>query len=742
MNRRDFGKLSTVAAMAAVAHTSSTQGKTEDWKSGQDSPVHDSDRLLPIGNRTVALENEHVRVAFDEGTGALVEFLIKKTNWQLVRDKMLAESVRVFAATPERSYNPALGARNRTTIVKSTEQNALTITWRGLNTEYSGHVDIDLTGTVVLDGENVHFDMHVKNNTANHTVTSIEWPMIGGFSMPKDSPTLRKQVFQHPTSGREKPLYPRMDDDYGFCSVSYPGQLSAGRFNLILAENHGFYIGRHDKESTSMVRFAWELKPGLKATRTFQTLQQNEIDGHPVRFIQSVQHFPFVGPRESSACARITTAGFAGSWHKGADIYRTWFASWFKRPAQPEWMNHPHLWAQIQIDGAEDDLRTQYKDLPRRGLDCAKNGIKTLQLVGWNDGGQDRGNPSHDTDPRLGTRLELKDAIARIEKMGVRVVMFSKYCWADQTTDWYKRELHKYMATDPNGLAYTGNGYKYQTPEQLADINTRRFGVACPTDKRWLDLCAREFEKVLELGGSGMLYDENHHHGSWDLCFAKNHGHRSPESMWLGDQQMSEMFRSQIRKARGSDGAYLMAGEAVLDFQTQWYSLAYIRLVGDHVPLARYCDPHREIMVAVSGFNDRDMVNCCIRFRYIMSIEPFYFKGNPSDAPHTVDYARKAEEMRMQHRLFLWDAEFKDTLGAEVINNGDQGYEKYSVFLAANGKRAAVIMNDNRRGINVLVKFEGSASPQVWVSPDSIKPKAVSGPLNIAPDCIAVVMET
>lgn len=741
MNRRDFGKLTMIAA-GALGAQANAQSKPEDWKSGQGSPVHDADRLLPIGNRTVSIESDAVRIGFDVATGALVDFLLKPTGWQLVKDPKFAESMRVFAATPKRSYNPAIGARNRaTSVTKSSDGKSITIVWDGLESEYDGRLNITLTAVVALEADNVNFDLSLKNNAAGHTVTSVEWPIIGGFSVPKDSPTLRKSIFNSPTSGRTKNVYPHMDDDFGFCSVSYPAQLAASRFTLMLAETHGLYIGRHDKEQTDMVRFAFDLKPGYVSTRNFRVPQGAEISGHPVRFSQSIQHFPFAAAGESYVCARTTMAGFKGSWHKGADVYRKWFESWFKRGSQPGWMNHSHMWAQIQINGAEDDLRTMYKDLPRRGLDCAKNGIKVLQLTGWNDGGQDRGNPSHDTDPRLGTTEDFKQAIARIEKMGVRVVIFNKYCWADQTTDWYKRELYKYMATDPNGLIYTGDGYKYQTPEQLADINTRRFGVACVSDQRWLDLSAKEFAKVLDLGGSGMLYDENHHHGSWDYCFSKNHGHRSPTSQWWGDQKMAQMFRDQIRKKYGKDGAFLMAGEAMHDFQCQWYSLSYIRLVGEHVPMARYVDPRREIMIAVSGFDDRDMVNCALRYRYIMSIEPFYFKGNPSDASMTMSYANKVEALRTKYSQYLWEGEFRDTVGAEVAVNGN-AYEKYSVFVAPNGKRAVVIVNEGHHPIEAMIKFEGAQGSLVSATPESIESKPLQGSVKIPVDSVVVVLES
>ncbi len=61
-----------------------------------------------------------------------------------------------------------------------------------------------------------------------------------------------------------------------------------------------------------------------------------------------------------------------------------------------------------------------FRDLPKIGEDCARHGVKAIQLVGWNDGGQDQGNPSHDPDPRLGTFAELKEAIAKIQAWGSR----------------------------------------------------------------------------------------------------------------------------------------------------------------------------------------------------------------------------------------------------------------------------------------------------------------------------------
>ena len=62
-----------------------------------------------------------------------------------------------------------------------------------------------------------------------------------------------------------------------------------------------------------------------------------------------------------------------------------------KTPKTPTWAANPHSWQQIHINSPEDELRMRFEDLVEIGRDCARHGVKAIQLVGWNDGGQDRG---------------------------------------------------------------------------------------------------------------------------------------------------------------------------------------------------------------------------------------------------------------------------------------------------------------------------------------------------------------
>ena len=162
-------------------------------------------------------------------------------------------------------------------------------------------------------------------------------------------------------------------------------------------------------------------------------------------------------------------------------------------PALPAWASEPHSWQQLHINSPEDELRIRFTDLVPIGEECARHGVKAIQLVGWNDGGQDQGNPSHDPDPRLGTFDELKAAIAQIQALGVKLILFAKFTWSDRATARFREDLIRLSIKDPYGDYYHYQGYQYQTATQLLDINTKRLIPMCFLSEEYLRVCDEEF---------------------------------------------------------------------------------------------------------------------------------------------------------------------------------------------------------------------------------------------------------
>jgi hypothetical protein len=734
-----FAVLRILLLLVAAAATIPAQ----DFKSGQDSPVHDSDRLYSLGNKRISLENDSTLIEFDETTGALTRFENKRTHWKISSRSELAESFEMFVPLPGRDYNPVLGARNRLqSIVKSTDGKKLTLIWDNLESEYADKLPIRFEATVTLSGSQVTFNGQIENHT-QYTLSSVEWPILGDLKPPAQGEPL---VREYPSYGNlvRTQLYPNMPDELGYYGTNFPtieannGGYGLVRYVLISAEGQGLYVGTHETSGRDLVSYVSEIKPGYETSYQKRVPEQDTIDGHPARMVFGAVHFPFLNPGESGSLSTTVLNPYEGDWHHGVDIYKSWKATWFKDPTSPPWVADINSWQQLQINSSEDDLRTPYRDLPRRATEAAENGVSAIQLVGWNDGGQDRENPSFETDPRLGTAEELRNSIAAIEKMGVHVILFQKYIWADITTDWYKNELHNYAATDPYGIPYQFRGYEYQTPEQLNGINTRRFAPACVNDKKWLDLAAKEFQRTLDLGATGMLYDEVFHHGGVFYCFSSTHGHHSPASLWPGDLQMGDRFRDMVRKQVGESN-FLFAGEDPYDLEEQTYSLSYFRISPGNIPAERYASPFRPMMIAIYGFDDRESINRALKDRYILSYEPFQFKGDLNDFPSTLAYGKKVDAFRKKYREYLWDAEFRDTLEAEVTMDG-KPFGDYSVFRTPTGKHAVVIVNDGLRPIQVLVKMDGKQG-YVEATPEAQEAKMSNGSVTIEARSAAVLMQ-
>lgn len=233
--------------------------------------------------------------------------------------------------------------------------------------------------------------------------------------------------------------------------------------------------------------------------------------------------------------------------------------------------------------------------------------------------------------------------------------------------------------------------------------------------------------------------NEVQYHASANYCFSPNHGHPVPTDIYSGDDLLGAEFRK-LASASGRD--FLLAGEDLYDEQFRYYSLSYFRIEAYRTPLRRYIDPYEPLMVAVAGFNDREMINACLMYRYIISYEPFNFKGRLDDFPLTLEYGRKVDALRTQYKQYLWDAEFRDTLGAEVQAEGKQ-VPAYAVFRGSgSGKRAVVVSNQSvDESISVTVKLENGGGNLVVVTPERPDPKVCQGSAPIPPRSVVVFLE-
>jgi len=665
-------------------------------------------------NTFFVLENETLRLEFARENGALVGLTAVESGWPILNRLHLGLSFRLLVPlSEERRNNPVFGEKQKTTSVETAaDGRSATFIWNGVTSEHGGQHDIKLTLRVNLTDRQAIFAMIIENRSA-YVVENVYLPYLGDVQHPPDEEWFKTFLYQYATA-QEWSLWPTFQNLRGYYGVDYPTQFGPwspgvgapmSPYILLRGAKQGLYIGV-TAPSSELVAWHCELRPGYSSSIDARVPEEPTISGKDVATRFAAVHVPYIMPGETRSLTPIAVEAFQGGWQKGVDIYKQWRNTWLKPPRIPDWAREPHAWQQIHINSPEDELRIPFRDLVKIGEDCARHGVKAIQLVGWNDGGQDQGNPSHDPDPRLGTLEELKEAIAKIQAMGVKVILFSKFTWADRATERFRKDLIRLAIKDPYGDYYHYQGYQYQTATQLLDINTKRLIPMCFLSEEYLRVCDEEFKKTVELGADGILFDECLHHSPALLCFDTSHGHRYGAPIYANDRELIRRF-SRITEPVHKD--FLFAGEACYDWELEVYHLSYHRSESkEHIPLSRYMAPDVPLMTAVTGFNDRNMINQCLMYRYIISYEPYNFKGRLDDFPLTIEYGKKMDALRTELRDYFWDGEFRHELGASVTTLDGQPHRPYSVFLnRKSGKSGVVVANyDEKMTVTVQVALD------------------------------------
>ena len=291
-------------------------------------------------------------------------------------------------------------------------------------------------------------------------------------------------------------------------------------------------------------------------------------------------------------------------------------------------------------------------------------------------------------------------------------------------------------------LAQAHVGYYYERPSILSGVNSHRLAVMCQHSAGWQRTCRMEFKKALELGASGILIDEVQHHNNMPLCFDPTHGHPVPAHTFAGDLVLADQLLEMCREEGRED--FLISGEACLDIQSTRYPFAYFRIGeegGMHqnemcMPVQRCIDSDYQNLCGVWGHNDRNSLNFCLMYRYVVSYETRHFRGDVDEFPQMLAYGEKMESLRKRYADYLWYTEFLGRHGAEVTGN-----VLYAVHRSKKtGKLAVVAINLADEAVPCQVSIAGAVALQL-VTPET--PEAVSfrETLEIPARSAAVIME-
>ena len=729
MNRRTFNKLAGLAAMGMLT---------------ADVELSAAQSAAIAGE--IVLEDSEFLIAFDRDSGALTRMEYKPAHWTVQRRPALGVSFRMLVPIPDRRANFVLGQKQKAASVEKVSDNQVRLQWKNLLSEHGGVLPIVFTAIVTLENGKLSFNGTLENNSP-YWIETVDYPYFGDLNPPAKDSTVAARTMWYGNLGDDE-IYPNFGNEKGYWGVDFPTKTFGSHrslFCLLQAQTEGIYVEMSDPSLPYYLEYTFEQHPG--DVHGAVVPKSDEFSGFPVHLDFRLCHFVFARPKSQVKFAPIVMRGYQGGWHAGVDVYREWRNTWFKKPHLPDWAKDVHSWTMLRMNTPEEDYTISYNDFLAYGEEYAQYGVKAVQLVGWNIGGQDRDDPSQDTEPHLGTWQEFHDVIARVQALGVNVILFGKLNWADLTTRWYQDELYKYEAKDPYGIRYEQGGYDYLTPTQLAGINTRRRAVMDFADPAYREIALKEFEKILALGSTGWLWDEICHHSGALYNFAPDHGYVPPGYIYAGDLPLSEQLRAAADRTgpnfiMGGQGPktsedFLFAGEGPQDWLMQYFPVSEAGVSA--TPICQYLDTAHSVMLAgVSGFDDREQLNNILLNRCVIQYEPFLYKGHLRDFPLTMAYGKKIDDLRRKYKAWLWDGAFRDTLGADVTSNGAH---RYSVFLAEGGKRAVIVVNNSSTdAISAKVSLP-NAGALILATPEQPDGQPTTGAVDIPARSAAVVIE-
>lgn len=671
------------------------------------------------------LENNAVSASVNLDNGSLVGLKSKLTDWEILRDESAGCSFEANIKLADGRFfvtNAFAQVKPEVTI----SDNKLVFFWNNIKAG-DVNLELDFRGTIEMTPDGLVFGGTIDNDS-DAVIEQFSWPFLGEITLPEETERMLFQYMTYTNFGTDW-LYPN-ERDKGWSN------LPEHAFTLIHNTRQGLYVSSMDPEFNEYIRCEYETvpMPGYAAMVGAADSRKDNAERRMMRTRLRAARMIYQQPHTELELMPFIMTAYTGDWHKGVDIYKKWRATWFNEVPRAEWLNHVNSWQQIQINSSESRINFTFKDLKKYVDECVKYGVDAIQLTGWAYGGQDRGMPCFDVDPRLGTYEEFKAQIADAAKRGVKILPFTKFPWVDMTMENHESWL-PHVAVNASLDSCIHPGYNYYTYTQLEGVNTRRYGIFCDMDPVLRKKICAEFQKVVDLGAQGMVFDENQHHAGAMLCFNPNHGHKIPGFNYRGALLLVRDFY-EICKRDNPD--FLMTGEGCYDIQSQYYA-TYTRADYHHSPVLRYVDPDVPIACAVIDHNDLNHVNMCAAMRYSMSYEVRNFKGALSEFPRVVEYGKKVDKLRERYEDFLWHGVFSDTVGATVKGNSI----KYGVFTRrTDGKKAIVVYNvDTVNSNKAEVCFDGSSLPLVVATPERQSAVKCNGTVTLGPQGMAVIME-
>lgn len=659
---------------------------------------------------TLSLENQYFRIVVDKSNGAMSSFLVKQNNTDLIAEKRLIKNFRICLQTKNDLSDYIAGEKQQARSV-TLKDNTITVVFSGMKNS-RGTYPIDLTYWIKLDGDHVSFKAKLTNHD-DHPVSEFWFPRIGGWKQfGNDEARLAVPGYNYDCANnislfRNFPGVRGLGAEAAEWSNDYPGGMCMPWWDLYDAKsNTGLYLGYHD---TTCRYTTWHtyLYPDVSGEYPGAWLTGKQAAGQPVGMVFSHVFYPFIHNGETLNTGEFIVRVHQGDWHYGASFYRKWFMDHFPFDKSKSWLRKEGAWFTSIIYQPEDKVITDYQGYEQWTKDAKKYGIGCYELIGWDSGGIERNYPIYTPADKLGGLKGFKDLLTSIKERGDHCLVFANYNILDQNTDWYRKELHQYLAQDQFGNASWFGAWGESTLLARKGLSARHHARASVVPGLE-NILERYLVQLVKDGAQGFQVDKVV--AGYGLDF-------NPLDNTKPDVALCETLVQAIgrlyEKCKAVDPDFCMASEFGLDRLIPYFDVGYRNASGfAGISPLRYVFPEWTACQHVSAPRDFNGVNAAMATGAVICVEPGAYQET-LDQPLYHDlaaYIREVERIRKALAGIIFLGKYDDNMYAKVLgpHNEPLGGLFYKVWAdAKTGQRAIVIANSTRDAIQYTWQFEG-----------------------------------
>ncbi|GGC13525.1 hypothetical protein GCM10011386_01500 [Parapedobacter defluvii] len=574
--------------------------------------------------QSVKIENDNFRLKVDTQTGAISSFFVKKNQSELIGENQLEANFRICLPLKDYASNYIDGMEQKPVSVTK-DGHQITVVFTGMKSP-KGTYPVDLTYWITLHGDYVSFKAKLTNHDS-HPISEFWFPRIGGMTGFGNDRDAKLAIPNYSSDSRHTiGLFQNYPGSRGLgaeaaeWSVDYPG-MPMPWWDIYDAKNElGLYMGYHDP----VCRYStWHtyLMPDVTGEND-PWFTKEQAAGKPVGLVFSHVRYPFIKSGETLESGEFIVRAHEGDWHEGSQFYREWFLSHFPFDKTDSWLRKEKTWFTSIIYQPEDRIVTDFEGYNQWTKEAKEYGINCYELIGWDSGGLERNYPLYVPEEKLGGHAGFKDLLKSIKARGGRSLVFNNYNILDKSTDWYKQELHKYMAQDEFGNQGIWMAWGEGTLLARRSLNAR-YHVRSSVTSRIEEILEGYFLQLVKDGASGFQIDKLVVGTSLDF---------NPLNKLKPDVALCEGLVQAIdrlyAKCLEINPDFRMASEFGLDRLLPYFDVGYRNSNRYGVSTLRYVFPEWTSCQHISAPRDFKGVNGAVLTGSVICVEPDSYQGS------------------------------------------------------------------------------------------------------------------